>query len=256
MTGDREQALVFGEIATDYERVRPGYPTALIDDVIAYAPADPTALDIGAGTGKATVAFADRGVRIIALEPDPAMAVVLRERVAGQAVNIAVASLEDHEPAEPYDLVYSAQAFHWTAPETRWARTASVLRLGGALALFWNHDRLADPAVRDEVFGMVHEQVPMLAPAREPHEPEELLRRWPQDELVKQPEFGEFRQQVYRWQRELSRADYTAYLTTQSAYRMLDDEVRQALVDELQAVLPEQVVLDVATLLYLAKRLW
>ena len=96
----------------------------------------------------------------------------------------------------------------------------------------------------------------MLAPAGEPHEPQELLRRWPQDELVKQPEFGEFRQQVYRWQRELSRADYTAYLTTQSAYRMLDDEARQALVDELQAVLLEQVVLDVATLLYLAKRLW
>jgi trans-aconitate methyltransferase len=114
--------------------VRRGHPTALIDDVIAYAPADPAALDIGAGTGEATVAFADRGVRIIALEPDPAMAVVLRERVAGQAVNIAVASLEDHEPAEPYDLVYSAQAFHWTAPETRWARTASVLRPGGALA--------------------------------------------------------------------------------------------------------------------------
>jgi hypothetical protein len=40
---------VFGETATEYERVRPGYPTALIDDVIAYAPADPTALDVGAG---------------------------------------------------------------------------------------------------------------------------------------------------------------------------------------------------------------
>jgi predicted RNA methylase len=84
VTEGREQALVFGEIATEYERVRPGYPTALIDDVIAYSPADPTALDIGAGTGKAAVPFAERGVRIIALEPDPAIAVVLRERVAGR----------------------------------------------------------------------------------------------------------------------------------------------------------------------------
>jgi hypothetical protein len=41
MTGDSVQALVFGEIATEYERVRPGYPTALIDDVIAYAPPIP-----------------------------------------------------------------------------------------------------------------------------------------------------------------------------------------------------------------------
>jgi SAM-dependent methyltransferase len=194
-------------------------------------------------------------VRIIALEPDPAMAVVLRERVAGHSVNIAIAALENHEPAEPYDLVYSAQAFHWTDPETRWARTASVLRPGGALALFWNHDRLADPAIRHKVFRVVHEHVPLLAPAGESPKPEELLRHWPQDELVKQPEFGEFRQQVYRWERELSRADYLAYLITQSAYRMLDGEVRRALVGELQAALPEQVVLDVATLLYLAKRL-
>jgi SAM-dependent methyltransferase len=151
------QALVFGEIADDYERVRPGYPAALIDDVIAYAPADPRTLDVGAGTGKATVAFAERGLRIVALEPDPAMAAVLRERVAGHLVDIDVAALESHEPAAPYDLIYSAQAFHWTAPETRWSSTASFLRPGGALALFWNHDRPAASDVRDELYGVLRE---------------------------------------------------------------------------------------------------
>jgi SAM-dependent methyltransferase len=253
MAGDKVQALVFGEVAGEYDRVRPGYPPALIDDVLAYAPADPVALDIGAGTGKATLAFADRGVRITALEPDPAMALVLRERGAGYGVHIAMSSLEAYEPEQPFDLVYSAQAFHWTAPETRWPRTASVLRPGGALALFWNHDRVADPEIRAEVFALAHEYVPAIAPAGEPPTPEDLVKRWPQTELGERSEFGDFRQGIYRWQRELSQADYLAYLTTQSSYRMLEDEERDELVGRLGSVLPRQVVLEVATLLYLAR---
>lgn len=54
--------------------------------------------------------------------------------------------------------------------------------------------------------------------------------------------------------RELSRADYLAYLTTQSAYQMLEDEERDELIAQLEAVLPDPVVLEVVTLLYLAKR--
>ena len=94
----------------------------------------------------------------------------------------------------------------------------------------------------------------MLAPAGEPPEPESLLKLWPYDELSVRPEFRELRQEVYRWERELPAEDYLAYLTTQSSYRMLEADERQDLVDALAAVLPSQVVLDVATLLHLAKR--
>jgi len=56
------RALSFGEIAEAYERFRAGYPVQLFDMVMAYAgqPAR-TALEIGAGTGKATRLFAQRG---------------------------------------------------------------------------------------------------------------------------------------------------------------------------------------------------
>jgi SAM-dependent methyltransferase len=254
MAGDRVQALVFGEVAEEYDRVRPGYPPELIADVVDYSAPEPNTLEIGAGTGKATLAFAALGARITALEPDPAMALVLRQRAAGLDVHIAMASLESYQPDEKYDLVYSAQAFHWTTAETRWTQVAAALRPGGALALFWNHDRVADPAVRRQVFAIIHEHVPAVAPAEEPPAPEDLIKNWPQTELGKRPEFGEFRQEIYRWERELPRADYLAYLTTQSSYRMLEDEERDELVEQLEAVLPERVVLDVVTLLYLARR--
>src|SRR5690349_24247882 len=74
MLGMYGRALSFGVVAEAYERFRPAYPVELFDMVMAYA-GQPvrTALEIGAGTGKATRLFAQRGVTVTAVEPDGAM---------------------------------------------------------------------------------------------------------------------------------------------------------------------------------------
>lgn len=79
-----ERALSFGSAASAYERFRPGYPDELVDEVLASAGRPVrTALEIGAGTGKATRVFAGRGIAVTAtvsayLElPDPARRQVL-----------------------------------------------------------------------------------------------------------------------------------------------------------------------------------
>ena len=248
MAGDKVRALVFGEVAEEYDRVRPGYPPELIEDILSYS-SPATALDVGAGTGKATFAIASRGVQITALEPDPAMALVLRQRVAGLAVNIAMGTLESYEPEEPVDLVYSAQAFHWTDPATRWTRTAAALRQGGSLALFWNMERLPDAALRGAIAERLSEY-DVQAWSEWP-DSDQLQ---PDPELAQRPEFGEFRWELYRWERSLPREDYLANLSTVSAYRMIEDEERDQLFGELREVLPDPVTLEVATKLYLAKR--
>jgi len=63
-----------------YDEVRPAYPDVLAADVLERAAPGRTArmLEIGAGTGKATLVFAHRGAVIVALEPGPRMAAVLR----------------------------------------------------------------------------------------------------------------------------------------------------------------------------------
>jgi hypothetical protein len=54
MLGMSGRALSFGAVAEAYERFRPGYPAELFDLVITYAGRPVlTALEIGAGTGKA-----------------------------------------------------------------------------------------------------------------------------------------------------------------------------------------------------------
>jgi SAM-dependent methyltransferase len=89
------RALSFGAVAEAYERFRPGYPQELVDLVLAYAEQPVrTALEIGAGTGKATRMFAQRGISITATEPDGAMLAELRKHVPDDVRIVRTAELQ------------------------------------------------------------------------------------------------------------------------------------------------------------------
>src|SRR5215470_7258625 len=150
---DAERRLAFGLAAEQYDLIRPGYPAPLVDAVLAHCGGTGvTGLEAGAGTGKATRAFAARGLRIAAVEPDPAMAGILAASCTGYpGVSVVVGGFEGYVPAEPCGLLFSAQAWHWMDPAVRWAHAAAVLAAGGSLALFWNLDRILDGEVQDEV---------------------------------------------------------------------------------------------------------
>lgn len=86
------RALSFGAVAEAYERFRPGYPPALHDTVLAYAGRPVrTALEIGAGTGKATRPFARPGTAVTATEPDEAMLAELRKHVPADVRTVRAA---------------------------------------------------------------------------------------------------------------------------------------------------------------------
>src|SRR5918995_4633622 len=149
--GERDQGTVFGEVAEIYDRVRPGYPDALVDDVIASAPETPRVLEVGAGTGKATVPLAARALEVVALEPSVEMAAVARRNCARfPRVDVTVSTFEDW-PAqrEAFQVLVSAQAWHWAAPEVRYRKAHLVLAPGGVLALFWNRPVWEDSVLRD-----------------------------------------------------------------------------------------------------------
>ncbi|MFF4387970.1 class I SAM-dependent methyltransferase [Streptomyces sp. NPDC001552] len=80
---DMARSQVFGEVAELYDAARPGYADALATEVLAYAAPDGrTAVEVCAGTGKATLAFAVLGASVVCIEPDPRMAGVLRRNTS------------------------------------------------------------------------------------------------------------------------------------------------------------------------------
>ncbi|MFI5555352.1 class I SAM-dependent methyltransferase [Streptomyces sp. NPDC051738] len=130
---------IFDEDAELYDRARPGYPPELFDDLEELAGARPGSrvLEVGCGTGQATVPLAGRGCRITAVEAGPRMAEVARRNLAGAAaVAVVTAEFESWPlPEEPFDALVSATAFHWLDPAVRIVKAADALRPGGALAV-------------------------------------------------------------------------------------------------------------------------
>ncbi|MEJ7707887.1 MAG: methyltransferase domain-containing protein [Nocardioidaceae bacterium] len=112
-----------------------------------------TAVEVGAGTGKATRLFAGRGVAVTALEPDPDMLSVLQRTTAGLPVIAVRVEFEEFESDQQFDLVYAAAAWHWTDAETRWHRAVQLLARGGIVAAFGRPADIADP----ELFAAVDE---------------------------------------------------------------------------------------------------
>jgi SAM-dependent methyltransferase len=134
---------IFDEDAERYDRARPGYPSALFDDLLALAGvgAGCRVLEIGCGTGQATVPLAERGCEIVAVELGPELADVARRNLARfPAVQVVTAAFEAWPlPPQPFDIVLSATAFHWIDPAVRVVKSADALRPGGVLATIATH---------------------------------------------------------------------------------------------------------------------
>ena len=133
----------FDEAPELYDRVRPGYPERLFDDLASLAGLRPGSrvLELGSGTGQATVALARRGYEIVAIELGAGLAEVARRKLAPfPAARVVNAAFEPWPlPAEPFDVVFAATAFHWLDPEIRVMKSADALRPGGALAVVSTH---------------------------------------------------------------------------------------------------------------------
>jgi SAM-dependent methyltransferase len=233
---ERPRRLVFGEIAELYEERRPSYPEALIDDLAAWAARGvdaPAALEVGAGTGKATRLMSARGVAVTAVEPSAEMTAVARRlAVAGGGAVEAVES--DFEHAElggrRFPLIYAAQAWHWVVVPRAYELARAALIDGGRLVPFWNRpawERSELRATLDEVYaahvppdlgrGPYHPSV-----ARTSGEHEQWVEQISEVDGLGDPEVRE-----YRWSIDYTASQYAGLVATHSETRLLGDDTRQ-----------------------------
>lgn len=178
---DRERLReTFGTVAGLYDRARPTYPGVIFDDLAELASLEPGSrvLEIGPGTGKATAELARRGYDVTGVELSAELADVARRNVP--EAEIAVADFEDWEPARTdFDAICAFAAFHWIAPELRYAKPARLLRPGGALAVV--HGSHVVPTGGDPFFAEVQEDYDAVVPHpdnRAPGPPEEVASEW------------------------------------------------------------------------------
>lgn len=125
----------FGETASTYAAVRPGYPEAALDWLLPGS--SDRVLDLAAGTGKLTALLVRRGLDVVAVEPSPEMAGHLSAAVPGVDLRTGTAETIPLPDAD-VDAVLVGSAFHWFDQVAALAEIRRVLRPGGRLGLVRN----------------------------------------------------------------------------------------------------------------------
>jgi len=266
MADDRNRLrTTFDEAASLYDEVRPGYPEDLFDDIVSLSgiPAGGRILEIGCGTGQATVPFARRGYHILCIELGENMAALARRNLKGypQAEVRTGAFEESSLQEEAFDLAISATAFHWLDPAVAYPKAATALRDRGSLALFWNvHVQSEASEGFFEAAQRIYEREAPEIVGPEDHKglprPHEVPDRT--EEIQNTDHFGSIITRHYRWDETYDSRGYLRVLSTYSGHRSLSADTRERLflgiADLIDNSFDGRIIKGYLTTLYVAHR--
>ena len=240
----------FEQVPDLYDRARPNYPPQIFDDLAALAqlPAQASLLEIGCGTGQATLPLAERGYTITCVELGERLAATAQRKLAAfPSVSVINANFETWQPEHlGFDAVVAFSAFHWLAPDLRYTKTADLLREHGKLGVVSTAHVL--PSDGDRFFVEVEADYEAVIPEdpttkadadgafysppwRLPH-PDALGDHSDEVVTIEIETSGRFHNvgaRRYLWDVIYTADDYIAVLNTYSRHRALDDEARERL---------------------------
>ena len=228
----------FDESPDLYDKARPGYPRLLVEDIISLAqiPDGGSILEVGCGTGQATVPFAGRGYEMLCLDIGKGMAEFAAAKLRRhEAVTVTTTSFEDWIPKpRSFDLVISATAFHWIPAEIAYPKSALVLKDSGSLAVFRNYHLVPAQGFFREVQAVYKECAPDLYHPPAPGDPDGKKKTEAdigsvRNDFEASGVFAEVEVRRYPWLEKYDPDQYITLLNTYSDHIKLQEDRRKAL---------------------------
>jgi SAM-dependent methyltransferase len=253
-----EQRFSFDQAAPLYDAVRPDYPAALFDDVMSEAglAAGDAILEIGCGTGKATLGLAPRGFPMLATDPGQSLLQIARRHLAPFPNVRFERSTFEAWPMQrgAFALVVAAQAWHWIEPETAFARAAEALAPDGMLAVFGNVP-VGLSSDLFEAFNQIYRQhdLPYGRVPENYYLPGQRLAI----EFRRSVRFGKVTHKAYSWSVAFDAAGFADWLRTRSDHQSIPVAAREALLGDITAAIAahgNHCELSYQTHLHLARR--
>lgn len=225
----------FDEAASIYGDVRPSYPEQIIEDIISLSGIleKGRILEVGVGIGQITLPFAKRGYDIVGLELGPALAEQARKNLQNYPnVNIVTTAFEDWQSQEKFDLLLSAQAFHWIETSVGLEGATKFLHDAGAIALVWTLDE-TQTAFQKESTPVYDKYIPAQPNRPTPSEGYERYKR----ALKESSAFGEMTVREVKWSKTYSKEEYLRLQNTYSNHLAVREETRAAFHRELSKII-------------------
>ncbi len=232
----------YSAVAEAYNRVRPRYPQALITRIIELTQLPPSAaiLELGCGPGNATVAFAQKGYKIVCIEPSMAACQLAKQNCATYPqVEINNTTFEEWElEAERFNAVLAATSIHWMTPEIVYPKAAAALQNNGYLILLWNMTAQLPYEVCQSLKEAYQKYAPVLGKYEDRETQTKILRKFGQM-VADSGYFGGLVSEQIAWEANYSVDDYVLLLNTYAPYIELKPQQRDNLFAALKEILEQ-----------------
>lgn len=137
-----EGIKMFGPLAEDYAKFRPGYPAGILDTLVSLCGLahDWVIADIGSGTGNLARLFLRNGYQVTTVEPCPEMRAAGERQLAECTGFRSLEGTAERIPldTQSVDLITIGQALHWFDVDRARAEFHRILRPPGWVAVAWN----------------------------------------------------------------------------------------------------------------------
>lgn len=233
-TGWVKQSKSFNEAAEYYDIFRPSYPSELIDCIEEKSSlhANSKIIEIGAGSGKASELFLNRGYELLCIEPGPQLAELGMQKHKDKRVQYAITRFEEwEEPRKDNDLVFSAQAYHWVPQPEGYKKCAEVLKPSGHLALFWNFYVCGDSEADQEIAKLCHQYHAFTFSSKE--EINQIINRT-SAEIYDSGYFETPSIHLFPWSVQEDTDSFIGFLNTASSFLVLSESDQSQLIAELR----------------------
>ena len=231
----------FDENEYNYDKARPDYPNELFEDIFNYVNLSESSniLEIGIGTGQATLPFLNKGCNVTAVELGDKLTRYCLQNFS-QFDNFDILNSDFVEailPENHFDLIFSATAFHWIPKNSGYAKIKSLLKAGGAVALFWNHPFVSNTSDETNLASMaVYKK---YRPDDKTPTEFDLSKCQEQVRELEKYGFTNVKSKVYKRIRNLTSEEYIDLIKTYSDHNALPEEVQNAFEKEMKQAIDD-----------------
>ncbi|QAA32248.1 class I SAM-dependent methyltransferase [Clostridium manihotivorum] len=219
----------FNDVYAEYDKWRPIYVAELYEDIMQYKQINSSSkvLEVGIGTGQATLPILDKGCSLTAIELGDKLAEYTKQKFSKyRNFNIKNIAFQDYQcPPNSYDMIYSASAFHWIPEEIGYTKVYEMLKSGGIFARFANHPykdkgKEAMHIAMQEVYS---EYMPAVPPSPEYSEKQCKERA----DISKKYGFIDVKYKLYHRTRTFTSQEYIHLLGTYSDHIAIEETKRK-----------------------------
>lgn len=229
----------FNEVVEVYDKMRPTYVDELYNDLFNYIQINQNSnvLEVGIGTGQATLPILKTGCSLTAVELGDKLAAFAEDKFSKYSnFKVQNSAFQDYEGIKgAFDLIYSASAFHWIPEEVGYTKVYELLKPGGVFARFANHPY--KDKEREELHIEIQKQYAIYLPNSKPAPEYTEEQAYTRAEIARKYGFSDIVYKLYKRTRSFTAEEYVQLLGTYSDHIALQPNVRKEFFDKIRQVI-------------------